>query len=51
MSRSAIALSKHLLYHIDGMTFDAALQSGADLNAIARMTEDCQQGIARFLKK
>jgi methylglutaconyl-CoA hydratase len=51
MSRSAIALSKHLLYHIDGMTFDAALQSGADLNAIARMTEDCQAGIARFLKK
>jgi methylglutaconyl-CoA hydratase len=51
VSRSAVALSKHLLYHIDGMTFDAALQSGADLNAIARMTEDCQQGIARFLKK
>lgn len=51
MSRSAIALSKHLLYHIDGMTFDAALQSGADLNALARMTEDCQAGIARFLKK
>jgi methylglutaconyl-CoA hydratase len=51
MSRSGITLSKHLLYHIDGMTFDAALASGADLNAIARMTEDCQQGIARFLKK
>jgi methylglutaconyl-CoA hydratase len=51
MSRSAMQLSKHLLYHIDGMTFDAALQSGADLNAIARMTEDCQQGIAQFLKK
>jgi methylglutaconyl-CoA hydratase len=51
VSRSAVALSKHLLYHIDGMTFDAALRSGADLNAIARMTEDCQQGIARFLKK
>jgi methylglutaconyl-CoA hydratase len=51
VSRSAIELSKHLLYHIDGMTFDAALESGADLNAIARMTEDCQAGIARFLKK
>ena len=51
VSASAVALSKHLLYHIDGMTFDAALRSGADLNAIARMTEDCQQGIARFLKK
>jgi methylglutaconyl-CoA hydratase len=51
MSRSAVMLSKRLLYHMDGMTFDAALQSGVDMNAIARMTEDCQQGIARFLKK
>ncbi len=51
VSRSAVMLSKRLLYHMDGMTFDAALQSGVDLNAIARMTEDCQQGIARFLKK
>jgi methylglutaconyl-CoA hydratase len=51
VSRSAVMLSKRLLYHMDGMTFDAALQSGVDINAIARMTEDCQQGIARFLKK
>ncbi|HJU53736.1 MAG TPA: enoyl-CoA hydratase-related protein [Pyrinomonadaceae bacterium] len=51
VSRSAVMLSKRLLYHMDGMTFDAALQSGVDVNAIARMTEDCRQGIARFLKK
>ena len=51
VSRSAVMLAKRLLYHMDGMTFDTALQSGVDLNAIARMTEDCQQGIARFLKK
>lgn len=51
VSRSAVMLSKRLLYHMDGMTFDVALQSGVDVNAIARMTEDCQQGIARFLKK
>ena len=51
MSRSAVMLSKRLLYHMDGMTFDAALQAGVDVNTIARMTEDCQQGIARFLKK
>ena len=51
MSRSAVMLSKHLLYHMDGMTFDAALQAGVDVNTIARMTEDCQKGIARFLKK
>ena len=51
VSRSGVMLSKRLLYHMDGMTFGAALQSGVDLNALARMTEDCQQGIARFLKK
>lgn len=51
VSRSAVHLTKRLLYHMDGMTFDSALQAGVDTNAIARMTEDCQQGIARFLKK
>jgi len=51
VSRSAVMLSKRLLYHMDGMTFDSALQSGVDTNAIARMTEDCQRGISQFLKK
>ena len=51
VSRSAVALSKRLLYHMDGLTFEAALQSGADTNAIARMTEDCREGVARFLRK
>lgn len=51
VSRSAVMLTKRLLYHMDGITFDAALQSGVDVNTIARMTEDCQKGIARFLKK
>ena len=51
VSRSAVMLSKRLLYQMDGMTFDAALQTGVDVNTIARMTEDCQNGIARFLKK
>jgi methylglutaconyl-CoA hydratase len=51
VSRSAVMLSKRLLYQMDGMTFDAALESGAEMNAIARMTEDCRKGIERFLKK
>jgi methylglutaconyl-CoA hydratase len=51
ISRSAVMLSKRLLYHMDAMTFDAALQAGVDVNTIGRMTEDCRQGIARFLKK
>ena len=51
VSRSAVALTKRLLYQMDAMTFDAALEAGADTNAIARMTDDCRRGIARILKK
>jgi methylglutaconyl-CoA hydratase len=51
VSRSAVILSKRLLYQMDGMTFETALQSGVDINTIARLTEDCQKGIAKFLKK
>jgi methylglutaconyl-CoA hydratase len=51
MSRSAVALTKALLYQIDGMAFGVALEAGVDVNVIARTTEDCQKGIARFLKK
>jgi methylglutaconyl-CoA hydratase len=50
-SKSAVALTKALLYQIDGMAFLEALEAGVDVNIIARMTEDCQQGIAGFLKK
>ncbi len=51
VSNSAVALTKTLLYQMDGMSFSDALQTGVDVNVIARMTEDCQEGIARFLKK
>ena len=51
MSKSAVALTKTLLYQMDGMSFGDALKTGADVNVIARLTEDCQQGIAQFLKK
>jgi methylglutaconyl-CoA hydratase len=51
VSRSAVVLSKKLLYQMDGMTFDTALETGAEVNTIARLTEDCQKGITRFLNK
>jgi methylglutaconyl-CoA hydratase len=51
LSRSAISLTKSLLYQVDSLSFIEALETGADVNVIARMTEDCQNGIARFLKK
>ena len=50
-SASAVSLSKNLLYHMDGMTFESALEAGIHGNAIARMTEDARRGIERFVKK
>jgi methylglutaconyl-CoA hydratase len=50
-SASAVMLSKRLLYNMDSMSFEAALQSGVEINAIARMTDDCRRGIERFLSK
>ena len=51
VSKSAVALTKTLLYQMDGMAFGGALEAGVDVNAIARMTRDCRQGIEGFLRK
>ena len=51
VSRSAVILSKKLLYEMDGMAFDDVLEIGAEINAAARMTDDCKAGIEGFLKK
>lgn len=51
VSRSAVTLSKKLLYHIEGLNFEAALDLGSQFNAEARMTDDCKAGIAIFLNK
>src|SRR6266496_1188716 len=51
LSASAIAQSKRLLYQTDSLSFEDALSAGADVNAIARMSEDCRRGIEHFLKK
>jgi methylglutaconyl-CoA hydratase len=50
VSKSAVALTKTLLYQIDAMSFGDALAAGVDVNVIARMTKDCRAGIAKFLK-
>jgi methylglutaconyl-CoA hydratase len=51
LSRSAVALTKTLLYQMDGLSFPAALETGADVNVIARLTTDCQERVSRFLSK
>ncbi|HTA67556.1 MAG TPA: enoyl-CoA hydratase/isomerase family protein [Bryobacteraceae bacterium] len=50
-SQSALMLSKQLLYHIDNISYEAAIEAGIQVNAIARSTDDCKRGIERFLKK
>ena len=44
-------LTKKLLYEIDGMSFDAAIEAGVRMNAMARMTEDAKSGFKRFSRK
>jgi methylglutaconyl-CoA hydratase len=51
VSRSAVVLSKKLLYEMDSLSFDDAIEAGAKANAEARMSEDCKKGIAKFLEK
>jgi len=49
-SASAVSLSKNLLYHIDSMPFEAAIEAGVHGNAIARSTQDARNGFASFLQ-
>ncbi len=51
VSRSAVVMSKKLLYEMDALGFDESIEAGAKANAEARMSEDCKKGIARFLDK
>lgn len=50
-SASAVALTKRLFYQIDGVDFESAIRTGAEVNALARLTDDCRAGIARFLDR
>lgn len=51
VSRSAVEMTKHLLYAIDAHNIEDAIEQGVVTNARGRMTEDCKKGIARFLEK
>ncbi len=51
VSRSAVIMSKKLLYEMDSLNFDDAIEAGAKANAEARMSEDCKTGIAKFLDR
>jgi methylglutaconyl-CoA hydratase len=49
-SGSAVALCKRLIYQTEGHSFEAAIRAGAEINALARMTEDYRRGVRGFLE-
>jgi len=50
-SGSALHLTKRLFYGIDGLTVEQAIGRGAEVNALARLTSDCREGVRRFVDR
>ncbi len=50
-SPSALRLIKRLFYGIDGASFEESIARGAEVNVLARMTEDTREGVRRFLDR
>jgi methylglutaconyl-CoA hydratase len=47
---AALRLTKALLYELDGLDFRTGLERAAEVNAEARMGEECREGVRRFLE-
>jgi len=50
-SLTAMGLSKEMLSKLQGLNLQDSLDFAANMNAAARMTQDCKQGISSFLSK
>jgi methylglutaconyl-CoA hydratase len=48
-SAMAVELCKRTIYQQDGLGFEAAMRTGADMNVLARMSDDLEAGVERFL--
>jgi enoyl-CoA hydratase/carnithine racemase len=48
---SALALIKGLLYELGDLGFENGIERGAQVNAEARMTQACRQGVRAFLDR
>jgi methylglutaconyl-CoA hydratase len=48
---SALALTKQQFYQLEGLTFEAGIRLGADVNAVSRTTPDFRTALTAFLKK
>jgi methylglutaconyl-CoA hydratase len=49
-SASALALTKRLIYQLDGLSLADGVELGARINALARAQPDFRQAVARFLR-
>jgi methylglutaconyl-CoA hydratase len=47
----AVALTKRLLYELDGPSFEDGIERGAQVNVEARMSDECRAGVRRFLER
>jgi methylglutaconyl-CoA hydratase len=50
VSQSALALTKRLLYQLDGMSLTEGIELGARVNAVARGIPDFREAVSRFLR-
>jgi methylglutaconyl-CoA hydratase len=44
-------MTKRMIATTSGMSIEAALEYAASMNALARSTDDCKDGIAQFLAR
>lgn len=47
----AVAMTKRLLYDLDGPGFEEGIERGAQVNVDARMSDECRAGVRRFLER
>jgi methylglutaconyl-CoA hydratase len=50
-SAAALRLLKRVFYLQDGLSLEAAVHAGADINVMARLTDDARAGMRRFLER
>ncbi|MBI5402200.1 MAG: enoyl-CoA hydratase/isomerase family protein [Ignavibacteriae bacterium] len=48
---SSVMLTKEMFKNVASMSFESALEYAVDMNALTRMTDECKNGIKRFLTK
>ncbi len=48
---SSVTLTKSLLHELDELGFDEGIARAAEVNAAARSTEACREGVRRFLER